>query len=50
MDSEKYYHTVNDEVETLDLNNMTEIIKAIAISSQSIVNGKRTPTRVNLGQ
>lgn len=50
MDSEKYYHTVNDEVETLDLTNMTEIIKAIAVSSQSIVNGKSTPSRVNLGQ
>lgn len=50
MDSEKYYHTVNDQVETLDLKNMTEIIKAIAISSQSIVNGKSTPSRVNLGQ
>lgn len=50
MDSEKYYHTVNDEVETLDLSNMTEIIKAIALSSASIVNGKSTPSRVNLGQ
>lgn len=50
MDSEKYYHTVNDEVETLDLSNMTEIIKAIAISSESIVNGKSTPSRVSLGQ
>lgn len=48
MDSEKYYHTVNDEVETLDLANMTEIIKSIAISSQSIVNGKSTPSRVSL--
>ena len=48
MDSEKYYHTVNDEVETLDLANMTEIIKSIAISSESIVNGKSTPSRVTL--
>lgn len=48
MDSEKYYHTVNDEVETLDLINMTEIIKSIALSSASIVNGKSTPSRVNL--
>jgi len=46
MDSEKYYHTVDDEIETLDTKNMTEIIKAIAVSSKSIVDGSKTPTRV----
>jgi Peptidase family M28 len=46
MDSEKYYHTQDDEIETLDMNNMAEIIKAIAISSKTIVSGKDTPTRV----
>ncbi len=47
MDSEKYYHTADDEWETLDLKNMAEIIRAIAISSGSIVAGKDTPTRVD---
>lgn len=47
MDSEANYHQLSDEVATLDLDNMTEIIKAIAISSASIVNGKDSPTRVN---
>ncbi len=46
MDSEPNYHQVSDEVSTLDLDNMTEIIKAIAISSESIINGKDTPTRL----
>lgn len=46
MDSEANYHQLSDEVSTLDLDNMTEIIKAIAISSESIINGKDTPTRV----
>ncbi|MEP7163567.1 MAG: M20/M25/M40 family metallo-hydrolase [Ferruginibacter sp.] len=46
MDSEKYYHTQEDEIETLDMNNMAEIIKAIAMSSKTIVSGKDTPTRV----
>jgi len=46
MDSEKFYHTQEDEIETLDMNNMAEIIKAIAISSRSIISGKDTPTRV----
>ena len=46
MDSEPNYHKVSDEVSTLDMDNMTEIIKSIAISSKSIVNGEDTPTRV----
>jgi hypothetical protein len=46
MDSEKFYHTPDDEIGTLDLRNMTQIIKAIALSSQSIVAGKDTPGRV----
>jgi len=47
MDSEKFYHTQEDEIETLDMNNMAAIIKAIAISSTSIVAGKDTPSRVS---
>jgi hypothetical protein len=50
MDVEKYYHTPDDEVETLDMKNMAEIIKAIAISSATIVAGKDTPTRVDVEQ
>lgn len=46
MDSEPNYHQLSDEVSTLDLVNMTEIVKSIAISSQSIVNGQDTPSRV----
>ncbi|MFV8357183.1 M28 family peptidase [Flavobacterium sp. XS1P32] len=47
MDNEPNYHKVSDEIETLDMVNMTEIIKAIAISSASIINGKDTPSRVD---
>lgn len=46
MDNEPNYHKVSDEVSTLDLINMTEIIKAIALSSKSIINGKDSPSRV----
>ncbi len=46
MDVEKYYHQQGDEVRTLDLRNMTEIIRAIGLSASSIISGKDTPTRV----
>ena len=50
MDTEKYYHTVDDEIETLDMNNMAAIIKSIAESSKTIIAGKHTPTRVNTSE
>lgn len=50
MDSEPNYHKASDQFETLDMENMNEIIKAIALSSQSIISGKDTPTRVDTTQ
>ena len=47
MDSEPNYHKLSDEVQTLDLENMTEIIKAIARSATSIISGEDTPSRVD---
>jgi Zn-dependent M28 family amino/carboxypeptidase len=40
MDVEPNYHKLSDEVSTLDLANMTEIIKSIAMSSWSIIMAK----------
>ncbi|NJO25583.1 MAG: M20/M25/M40 family metallo-hydrolase [Bacteroidia bacterium] len=48
MENEPHYHKPSDEIGTLDLKNMTEIIKAIAVSSRSIVAGKDTPSRVKV--
>lgn len=47
IDIDKFYHTVDDEVETLDMKNITATIRAIALSSQSIVNGTDTPKRID---
>ena len=47
MDVEKYYHTQGDEIATLDIENMTQIIQAIALSSTSIIEGKQTPARIS---
>ena len=48
MDGEPHYHKVTDHIETLDMDNMSMIIKSIALASRSIVAGKDTPTRVRL--
>ncbi|HZE84387.1 MAG TPA: M28 family peptidase [Puia sp.] len=50
MDSEKYYHKQGDEIGTLDMNNMAQVIKSVAVSSRSIVAGKDTPSRVDTSQ
>lgn len=46
IDSDKLYHSVSDEFSTLDVNNITATIKAIALSSRSIVSGKDSPKRI----
>ncbi|MCW3113130.1 MAG: aminopeptidase [Segetibacter sp.] len=46
MDTEPNYHKLTDDISTLDIRNMTEIIKSIIISAKSIVDGKDTPSRV----
>lgn len=50
MDNEPNYHKLSDEVETLDLNNMTKIIQSIAVSARSIISGNDTPARVNTNE
>ena len=50
MSDEKYYHTQGDEIGTLDMKNMAEIIKSIAISARSIIAGTDTPSRVDATQ
>jgi Zn-dependent M28 family amino/carboxypeptidase len=44
--NEPNYHKQSDEIGTLDMNNMAEIIKAVALSSVTIISGKDTPSRV----
>lgn len=46
IDQDKFYHTVNDELETIDVEIMTSAIKAIALSARSIVDGTDTPSRI----
>jgi hypothetical protein len=40
-------HRVSDEVETLDLNNMTSLIRGIALGTTAIISGEATPTRID---
>ncbi len=50
MDNEPNYHKASDQIETLDLDNMTMIIKSVALSSKTITAGQDTPTRVKVDE
>ncbi|SEM37886.1 Peptidase family M28 [bacterium A37T11] len=46
IDTDSLYHSVKDEVSSLNVGNIVASIQAIAIGAQSIVSGKDTPSRV----
>lgn len=46
IDKDNFYHTVKDELKTLDIKNIVSSIDAIALGTRSIVAGNDTPTRL----
>ena len=50
IDVDQDYHRMTDEVETLNLDHMTNTIMAIAKGAATIVSGEATPTRVDASQ
>jgi Zn-dependent M28 family amino/carboxypeptidase len=46
IDVDADYHKVSDEATTLDTRVLTETVKAVAKGTESIIEGKDTPTRV----
>ncbi|MFY9242939.1 MAG: M28 family peptidase [Polaribacter sp.] len=48
IDVDKDYHQVSDEAETLNMTIITQTIQAVAKGTESIINGRDTPTRVVL--
>lgn len=47
IDIDPYYHQATDEVSTIDLEHMTNTIKAIAAGAGRMISGEDTPTRVD---
>jgi len=48
IDVDQDYHKVSDEVSTLDLDHMTNTIRAIEAAASTIISGEATPTRVTI--
>ncbi len=47
IDSDKLYHSVDDEFESMNIANITSTIKAIALGAKSMVEGKDAPKRID---
>ena len=47
IDVDPDYHRVTDEIETVDLQHITDTINAIARAAEGIISGEHTPTRVD---
>lgn len=50
IDVDKEYHQVSDEAETLNMTVITQTIQAVAIGTESIINGIDTPQRIIINQ
>ena len=48
IDIDKDYHQPSDEVKTLNITVITQTINAIAKGTESVINGKDTPSRIVL--
>jgi Zn-dependent M28 family amino/carboxypeptidase len=47
IDTDKLYHSVDDEFESMDIENITNAVRAIALSATTIISGKDTPKRID---
>ncbi|WP_076419009.1 M20/M25/M40 family metallo-hydrolase [Colwellia sp. UCD-KL20] len=50
LDKDQHYHQTSDDINSLDLNSMHKVIESLSIASKDIVNGKITPTRVDVSK
>jgi hypothetical protein len=50
LDKDQHYHQTSDDIKSLDLNSMHKVIETLSIASKDLVNGKVTPTRVDVSK
>jgi len=47
LDKDQHYHQVSDDITSLDLNSMHQVIKTLAIATMPLVTGEITPSRID---
>lgn len=47
LDKDQHYHQTSDDISTIDVDSMTQVINSLAIATESLVSGKEAPTRID---
>ncbi len=50
LDKDQHYHKVSDDLASLDLNSMHQVIESLSVATQSLVDGSITPSRVDVNK
>ena len=50
LDKDQHYHQVTDDIASLDLNSMHQVIKSLAIATTPLVTGEVTPSRIDVNK
>jgi hypothetical protein len=50
LDKDQHYHQVSDDISSLDLQSMYQVIESLSVATQGLVDGVITPTRVDVEQ
>ncbi|MDG1751638.1 MAG: M28 family peptidase [Thalassotalea sp.] len=50
LDKDKHYHQVSDDLASLDLQSMHQVIESLSVATQALVDGDITPTRVDINE
>lgn len=48
LDKDQHYHKVSDDLASLDLTSMHQVIESLSVATQGLVDGVITPTRVDV--
>ncbi len=50
LDKDQHYHQTSDDLASLDLNSMHQVIEGLSVATQGLVDGKITPSRVDVNK
>lgn len=50
LDKDKHYHQVSDDLASLDLSSMHQVIESLSVATQGLIDGEITPTRVDINK
>jgi len=50
LDKDQHYHQVSDDLASLDLKSMHQVIETLSLSTKSLIDGSVTPTRIDVNK